>query len=192
MNKNDKELYSYIVSSLDILNKQLVVQEKNVVKLFSYLYNYNTQLEDKIQDLETIVLDQKLNMVKLNEKYNELEKDNKQIKEQNEKTIKDFEEKINKKIDNDIKRIKKSISDNNQIIINEVNNTIYIKEFFINIFNKIKNQYIKLKDKIYKKIYRKKILKEQEEETQKQIELQEKKRKEELNTIKDILNNIKK
>lgn len=192
MNKNDKELYSYIVSSLDILNKQLVVQEKNVVKLFSYLYNYNTQLEDKIQDLETIVLDQKLNMVKLNEKYNELEKDNKQIKEQNEKTIKDFEEKINKKIDNDIKRIKKSISDNNQIIINEVNNTIYIKEFFINIFNKIKTQYIKLKDKIYKKIYRKKILKEQEEETQKQIELQEKKRKEELNTIKDILNNIKK
>ncbi|MBR6907086.1 hypothetical protein IKN40_00900, partial [bacterium] len=42
------QLYSYIVHSLDILNKSVTVNEQNTVKLFSYLYNKNINTEDLI------------------------------------------------------------------------------------------------------------------------------------------------
>ena len=193
MNQKDKELYSYVVSSLDILNKQLVVQEKNVVKLFSYLYNYNTQLENKIQDLETIILDYK-NLIKKNEenynkKYNDLDKNINDVQQ----SIKEIDKNFNKKINDESKKLKKYIDNNpnNSIVINEIKHTLHIKEFFVNIFNKIKEEYYSIKDKIYKLIYRKRILEEQEEEQRKEIEEKEKKRKEDLDKIKNILNNIK-
>ena len=35
----NKELYSYIISSLEIMNKSMIAGEQNTVTLFTYVYN---------------------------------------------------------------------------------------------------------------------------------------------------------
>ena len=60
----DNEAYEKIAKSLHILNKSIVFQEQNTVKLFSYLYNLyldsekeNESLKNSISDLEKKIIE---------------------------------------------------------------------------------------------------------------------------------------
>ena len=64
----NKELYSYIIHSLDILNRSIVIQEQNTVKLFSYIYNNQINIYNSLNSLNS-----------LNSTYNGLEDQNKNI-----------------------------------------------------------------------------------------------------------------
>lgn len=196
MKKSD--VYSYIVSSIDIIDKKVNVQEKNVVSLFSYLYNYTVLLEDNISKLSLNVAKYESQLGKYQQ---EIENYNTAIKGYQEEiknlksTQNDNEKKITK-MTNDINAFKKDVSNTlskkvNNIIINEVHEEYNLKVWFKRKWNKVKTFFKNLYDKIYKIINRKKIEQEIEEQKRKEIEEAEKQRKERLKQIKKILDSNK-
>lgn len=191
----NKELYSYIVHSLDIMNRSIVVNEQNTVKLFSYIYNNQSIFQSNIKDLND-----KQNKVDLS--VNKLNKDIKRINDL-EKCVITFDNTIHK-LEEHIKVLEKKINDQNSniievpVIIEEKSFKlfcIHIKEKIILYAKFIKAKAIELYDKAYKYIFRKKIQKQLEEEQKqkeemlrKQQELEDKIRKQK---IKEILNRHK-
>jgi len=191
----NKELYSYIVHSLDIMNRSIVVNEQNTVKLFSYIYNNQSIFQSNIKDLND-----KQNKVDLS--VNKLNKDIKRINDL-EKCVITFDNTIHK-LKEHIKVLEKKINDQNSniievpVIIEEKSFKlfcIHIKEKIILYAKFIKAKAIELYDKAYKYIFRKKIQKQLEEEQKqkeemlrKQQELEDKIRKQK---IKEILNRHK-
>jgi len=191
----NKELYSYIVHSLDIMNRSIVVNEQNTVKLFSYIYNNQSIFQSNIKDLND-----KQNKVDLS--VNKLNKDIKRINDL-EKCVITFDNTIHK-LEEHIKILEKKINDQNSniievpVIIEEKSFKlfcIHIKEKIILYAKFIKAKVIELYDKVYKYIFRKKIQKRLEEEQKqkeemlrKQQELEDKIRKQK---IKEILNRHK-
>ena len=191
----NKELYSYIVHSLDIMNRSIVVNEQNTVKLFSYIYNNQSIFQSNIKDLND-----KQNKVDLS--VNKLNKDIKRINDL-EKCVITFDNTIHK-LEEHIKVLEKKINDQNSniievpVIIEEKSFKlfcIHIKEKIILYAKIIKAKVIELYDKAYKYIFRKKIQKQLEEEQKqkeemlrKQQELEDKIRKQK---IKEILNRHK-
>ena len=191
----NKELYSYIVHSLDIMNRSIVVNEQNTVKLFSYIYNNQSIFQSNIKDLND-----KQNKVDLS--VNKLNKDIKRINDL-EKCVITFDNTIHK-LEEHIKILEKKINDQNSniievpVIIEEKSFKlfcIHIKEKIILYAKFIKVKVIELYDKAYKYIFRKKIQKRLEEEQKqkeemlrKQQELEDKIRKQK---IKEILNRHK-
>lgn len=47
----DELYYSYVVSTLDVLRKTLISQENNTVKLFTYLYNNESDIRNDINNI---------------------------------------------------------------------------------------------------------------------------------------------
>jgi len=185
----NKELYTYIVKSLDVLNKSLVIHEQNTVKLFSYLHNGQVKL---IKDINYINQNY-VTKVDFNNTNNSIEDlENCIVKLDN--TIKDLKNKVNK--------LESKVKDNDSTIIItplivQDNLNIYqrlfnlIKKYCSYIFISIKQ----LHNRIYRYIFRKKIQREMEEQEKAyQEQLAEKRRKEEIerkNKIKEILNKPK-
>jgi len=184
----NKQLYAYIVSSLDILNKSLAVNEQNTVKLFSYLYNSQNNINDKITLLNQNYVD--LNVYK---------KTNKHI-EDLEKGIIDFDDKI-KKLESKISKLEENINDKVIIevpVIVQDNFNIFIRcwIFIENSIYKGFNYFKHLYNKCYQYIFKEKIKREQEEQERiYQEKLAEKKKqenKERQKRIKEILNKPRK
>jgi hypothetical protein len=128
----NKELYSYLVSSVNIINKSLLLNEQNTVKLFSYLYNNYSNDTLRVSDLENCI-------VKINSNFENIYKE------------------IND-IHKDINNIKVNISNEiiaTPVILIQSDITKYEKciKYFKKIINNSKNKLIELYHKIYKKIY---------------------------------------
>jgi len=176
----NKELYSYLVGSINVINKSLLLNEQNTVQLFSYLYNNIVDIDNKLNKLEnSLSYFNNYNIEKINKLENDIPKLNYQY------------QKLNKDIKLILKNIKeKTVEKNNnenQIeIIKE--KKYYLKDFINKIIIFFKDIY----NKCYKIIFRKRILrKQQEEEIRLEKEAKEKakleeQRKKEL--IKKILN----
>lgn len=182
----NKELYTYIVQSLDILNKSLTISEQNTVKLFSYLHNEQINITRNI-----------------NENYI-----NKIDFEKNNKSIEDLENCI-LKLDNTIKKLESKVN-KLESRINDINSTTIITPIIVQedndnvstskgLFILIKKYYIhsiiyikQLYNKVYRYIFKKKIQRELEEQERiYQEKLVEKRRQEEIERkekIKEILN----
>ena len=47
----NKELYSYIINSIEVMNKSIIVGEQNTVKLFTYVYNNQNNIYNEINNL---------------------------------------------------------------------------------------------------------------------------------------------
>ena len=47
----NKELYSYIINSIEVMNKSIIVGEQNTVKLFTYVYNNQNNIYNEIDNL---------------------------------------------------------------------------------------------------------------------------------------------
>ena len=170
---DNKQLYSYIVHSLDILNKSLTINEQNTVKLFSYLYNNSLStekiFESKINNINSyisnnvnIINDDIKNLenciIKINNEIttlqNNLNNTNKNIKKINADLL---------KYNENIIEVPIIISDKISFVYKLEDEYIKLKHNIIELFSKIKIFYIKIYDKIYKFIFRKRIQKEKEE-----------------------------
>ena len=166
---NNKELYSYIVGSLDIMNKSLIMNEQNTVKLFSYLYNNYVDLNNKFAYLET----------NINKQIIDLEIN---FKKQNSSISKEISllKKYQKKYEDKISLIENKKT-KTRIIIDKI-------KYNINIFLiKIKNIFDICYNHIYNIIFYKKIQKEKEKELKLAEEEKIQKDKEYKEIIKNIL-----
>lgn len=184
----NKQLYAYIVNSLDILNKSLTVNEQNTVKLFSYLYNYQNNLNDKIISLNKNHVDLSL-YKKTNQHIEDLEK-----------CVISFDDKI-KKLESKISKLEENINDKIIIevpVIVQDNFNIFIRGwiFLENNIYKSFNYFKHLYNKIYQHLFKEKIKREQEEQERiYQEKLAEKKKqeiKERQKRINEILNKPRK
>lgn len=173
---DNKELYSYIIGSLDIMNKSIILNEQNCVKLFSYLYNNYYDLNNKVNDLEQTISNINNNIIKINDditkKNNLISKEVNQLK------------KVQKQYNDKLLIIEKKKTRLQIFLENTKGN---ICKFFNNVYNKSKDMYHKIYDYIYKIIYYKKIQKEEEEKRIKEEQEKLKKEKEYKETIKNIL-----
>jgi len=188
----NKELYSYIVHSLDILNRSLTIHEQNTIKLFSYLYNNQVNIENNYNNLITNCVNK-----------SDLNDTNKSV-ENLENCIIKFDNAI-KKLENKINKIESKLKDNDATIIiaptiYQDNSEISIKiiQFFklIQKYCSFTIVYIKqLYNKCYRYIFRKRIQRELEEQERiYQEKLAEKLKQEEIERkrkIKEILNKTK-
>lgn len=184
----NKQLYAYIVNSLDILNKSLTVNEQNTVKLFSYLYNYQNNLNDKIISLNKNHVDLSL-YKKTNQHIEDLEK-----------CVISFDDKI-KKLESKISKLEENINDKVIIevpVIVQDNFNIFIRGwiFLENNIYKSFNYFKHLYNKIYQHLFKEKIKREREEQERiYQEKLAEKKKqeiKERQKRINEILNKPRK
>lgn len=178
----NKELYSYIISSIDVMNKSIIVNEQNTVRLFSYIYNSQNNIYNNLDNVTYMCKNVQSNLNKSNQSY-------KKLKTENDKIIDD--------LNNRIEKLEKIINEQQNMTVvtpviikeNEVKNNI--KYILINVYNKIINLY----DKCYKIIFKKQINKrlENEKKLQEQM-LQKEKELEKIKTkqrIKEILNTCK-
>ena len=170
-----EEVYSYIVSSIHLLNQSIKTQDEKNVKLFSYLYNNYTDLKGQVelkpnnQDVQLL-------------SYCILNLDTK-IKRVIKKTqsIDDNMVKINNKLDNILNYIN---SQNKEEDIKKENKfNIWWQKTSKNIIDWFKKTY----DRIYKFIFKKKLQRLEEERKRKEQEELEKKRKEKQKIIRNIL-----
>ena len=183
----NKELYTYMVHSLDVLNKSLTIHEQNTITLFSYLYNKQTDIINNLNDINRNYIN-KIDFDNTNNSIKDLE--NSIIKLNN--TIKKIENKVNK-LDTKIKDIE-STDIITPIIVQDDDITssnglfISIKKYYAFIIISIKRLY----NKCYRYIFKQKIQKELEEQEKiYQQQLEEKHKNEELERkkkIKEILN----
>ena len=178
----NKQLYAYIVNSLDILNKSLTVNEQNTVKLFSYLYNYQNNLNNKIALLNKNYVD--LNLYK---------KTNQHI-EDLEKCVINFDEKV-KKIESKISKLEENINDKVIIevpVIVQDNFNIFIRcwMWFEKNISKCFNYLKHLYNKCYQYIFRERIKREQEEQERIYQEKLAEKKKQEIKEQKKRINEI--
>lgn len=199
-----KEVYSYIVGSIDLINKSIIVQEQNQVTLFSYMYNRQNTMLNRIDMIETNVKKIKSSLTDIDKRLNTI----------NDKILnieKDYNKKCNKldiKTVSEINILKTEISDirlqldkiNNNKLSYKINNKIHglkdkIDLLFKNIKDKsnvivsfIKNRYKSIYNVIYKLLFKKKIQQQMIEEARRKEEEERKKKIENLNKIKEILN----
>lgn len=182
----NKELYTYIVHSLDILNRSLTIHEQNTIKLFSYLHNGQVDLINDYNNLITSYVNKK-DFNDTNKSVKDLE--NCVVKLNN--TIEILENKINK-LENQIKETNTIILET-PIIEQEDEYKknkllVLIQKYYIWCIIHVKQIY----NKCYKFIFKKKIQRElEEQERLYQEKLAEKIRQEDLERkrkIKEILN----
>jgi len=182
----NKELYSYIIHSLDILNRSLTISEQNNIKLFSYIYNNQTNIINDIKNIDNNYNNLILNNGDIDKKIDNFEK-----------CIITFDNKI-KNLEDQIVNLKNSIQKYNEniievpVIIDDLNKKSKILQLLYNYYIYSKNFIISLFNKCYKFIFKKRIqkkLKEQEEiYRQKQIEKQNQEFLERKRKIREILN----
>jgi len=173
----NKELYGYIVNSIEIMNKSIVANEQNTVKLFSYVYNHQNNLYSNINKLNKKYEAIDVNFQNIVNRYNINVWKN--INETNDKVEK-LEKKINS-LENQIKEQSNNII-TAPIIIEETHKS---KNIFLEFIKSIYNR-------CYNFIFRKRIMKKhevekklQEEFTKKEEEIKNKQYKQ---RIQDILN----
>lgn len=165
----NEEIYSYIVSSIDLLNKSIKAQDNKNVHLFSYLYNNYMDINGQLQNFTTNKDVQLLSycMLNLDQRLQKLEM---RIG------------KIDKKIDRVIDFVNIKVEDKNKIVI-ESNKPNWFKE----LYDQFKKWCKRIYDKCYKFIFKKKIQRQIEEEKQRKLEQEKKEIKEKQKIIKNIL-----
>ena len=205
----NQQLYSYIVHSLDILNRSVAINEQNTVKLFSYLYNnsLNTEkiFESKLNSINNYI---NSNINTINNDIKNLEnciiKINDQINilENNINTVK----RNVKKINSDLVKHTENIIEVPIIVSDEISFVYKLEDEYLKFKNDIKKILLKIKDlynkiynniyyniitvynKIYNRIYnfifRKRIQREKEEEEKRKEE--ERKKEEERLILEQI------
>ena len=166
----NEEVYSYIVSSIDLLNKSIKAQDNKTVHLFSYIYNNQMNINEQLKNYVTNQDIQLLSYCIIN-------------LDQRLQKVETRIGKMDKKIDKMITHLNnKAENEKNKIVIEqEKPNKIKIwwnniKEFFKSIYNKC-----------YQIIFKKKIQRELEEQRQREIEEEKKKIQEKQKIIKNIL-----
>lgn len=186
----NKELYSYIINSIEVMNKSIIVGEQNTVKLFTYVYNNQNNIYNEIDNLS-----KKYNNIDINLE-NKILKNNKIINN----TINENDSNLNKKISKLELKVQQLEKQLNEQICNTIITPLIIEAekelFIIKIFKTIKDFFINCYKYCYKIIYKvifeRKIQKQLEEKKriqesiiQKQEEIKNKQNK---RRIKDILN----
>lgn len=180
----NKQLYAYIVNSLDVLNKSLLVNEQNTVKLFSYLYNNQNNINTTLTLLNKNHVD--WNTYKNIDKHiDELEK----YILRTDSKIKKLENKItqleNDKKDPIVIEVPVMVQDNFNIFIRI---WLFIEKMIYQFFNSIYHLY----NKCYRYIFREKIKRELEEQEHfhaiQEAEKRKRENEERKKQINDILN----
>jgi len=177
----NKELYSYIINSIEVMNKSLIVNEQNTVKLFSYVYNNQNNIYNNVNDIHNA--------------HNKLKQNLNNIKN----TITEFNNTVND-LNNRIESLEKFVNEQKNMIITvpiivkdkEHKTKIDIKQILSNVSDKIVNIYNRFYKFVFKKQIDKKLKKEQELKEkllQKERELEKKRKKQ---RIKEILNTCNK
>ena len=199
-----KEVYSYIVGSIDLINKSIIVQEQNQVTLFSYMYNRQNTMLSKIDAIDSSVKKIKSSLTDLNKKLDIIDAKVINIEKDYNKRYNKIDVKTQSELNilkNEISNIKSDLLKmNTDKISYKINNRFRIlNDKFHMILNTIKHnaniiistikgygQFVY--DKIYKILFKKKIQQEMIEEARRKQEEEHKKKIENLNKIKEILN----
>lgn len=170
-----EEVYSYIVSSIHLLNQSIKTQDTKNVKLFSYLYNNYTDIKEQIQLKPNNEDVQLLSYCILN-----LDTKIKRVikKTQN---IDDNIVKINNKLDDILDYINNKEKEEN--ITKDNKFKIWCQKTSKNIIELFKRTY----NRIYKFIFKKKLQRLEEERKRKEQEELEKQREEKKRIIRNIL-----
>ena len=186
----NKELYSYIINSIEVMNKSIIVGEQNTVKLFAYVYNNQNNIYNEINNLN-----KKCSNIDINIE-NKILKNDKIIHNIINENNSNVNEKISK-LELKVQQLEKQI---NEQACNTIISPVIIEaekeSFIIKIFKAIKcffiNCYNYCYKIIYKVIFERKIQRQLEEKKriqesiiQKQEEIKNKQNK---RRIKDILN----
>jgi len=186
----NKELYSYIINSIEVMNKSIIVGEQNTVKLFAYVYNNQNNIYNEINNLN-----KKCSNIDINIE-NKILKNDKIIHNIINENNSNVNEKLSK-LELKVKQLEKQI---NEQACNTIISPVIIEaekeSFIIKIFKAIKcffiNCYNYCYKIIYKVIFERKIQRQLEEKKriqesiiQKQEEIKNKQNK---RRIKDILN----
>ncbi len=198
----DELYYSYVVSTLDVLRKTLISQENNTVKLFTYLYNNESDIRNDINNISYNVNMNLNTIIEYSNLSNKIEKIEEKIfllsKTQNSlvTNINKLNNSINVLIDNLNKKEEKIEEIDNK---KEIKKKISLKEKFYFIKSKI-NKVISIKKSIinsilmniYNNLFYLNLLLNREiqkiEEEKQQI-IKDKQRKKEINKkIQQILN----
>jgi len=182
----NKELYSYIIGSLEIMNKSIIAGEQNTVTLFTYVYNNQKNIYNKIDDLYN--------------KYNDIDPNLENTILKNNKVINKIIDENNSCLNKQILELQSKIQQLEKQLDEQIYNTIITpvviegeKESFIKkMFKTIKEFCVKCYKACYKIIFKKKIQRQLEEKRQIQENLikkqEEIKNKQYKRRIKDILN----
>ena len=172
------EIYSYLVSSISLLNQSIKKQDTKNLKLFSYLYNNYLDIDNNIQNVATNENMQILSycIVQLDNNVNKIDK---------QVTL------LGNKMDEIIKSINGLDKNISIQPVDKQNALIYLFEKFGNmciiIFNWIKHIFMKIYKYSYNIIFYWKIKKEKEEQKRKEQEEIEKQLKEKQRIIRNIL-----
>lgn len=199
-----KEVYSYIVGSIDLMNKSIIVQEQNQVTLFSYMYNRQNTMLSRIDAIDSSVKKIKSSLTDLNKKIDMIDAKVTNIEKDYNKRYNKIDIKTTSELNilrNEISNIKSDLLKmNTDKISYKINNKFRIlNDKFHAILNTIKHNANKIistikgyfrfvYDKIYKILFKKKIQQEMIEEARRKQEEEHKKKIENLNRIKEILN----
>lgn len=199
-----KEVYSYIVGSIDLMNKSIIVQEQNQVTLFSYMYNRQNTMLSRIDAIDSSVKKIKSSLTDLNKKIDMIDAKVINIEKDYNKRYNKIDIKTTSELNilrNEISNIKSDLLKmNTDKISYKINNKFRIlNDKFHAILNTIKHNANKIistikgyfrfvYDKIYKILFKKKIQQEMIEEARRKQEEEHKKKIENLNRIKEILN----
>jgi len=181
----NKELYSYIINSIEIMNKSIIGNEQNTVKLFTYVYNNQKDIYNKIDDLYN--------------KHDNIDSNIENIILKNNKTIKsiiDDNSSLNKQVSelqSKIQQLEKQLDEQSyNTIITPVVIENDKESFIIRVYKVIKDFCIRCYKACYKIIFKKKIQRELEEKRLIQENLirkqEEIKNNQYKRRIKDILN----
>lgn len=191
MNKeSNKELYSYIVGSINLLNKSIKAQDQKSVQLFAYLYNNHVnlsyQMSYQIDNISYQLKDTSTNQDIQLLSYCIINLDNKIQKISNNINL--VNNKINS-IDNKIDQIITKINIPNNLDKKDIKKEnrffIWLNNIIKKLYNLLKNYY----NKAYKILFKKRIERQLEEQKKKELELELQKKLEQQKLIKKILNN---
>ena len=166
----DKEVYSQIINTMDLLNKSIALQDKKNVQLFSYLYNKYIDMDNQF----TYTLSNNTQII--SNQISDLDK--------RFQTMELRLGKIDKKLDKIISFINDN-SKNNIIMVEQ--KPSWIKVQLIRICNFFKKVY----NSCYNFIFRRKIKKQLLEEQRKKQESEREKLLKKKQQIKNILSKTK-
>jgi len=162
------EMYSYIVSSIDILNKSVKLQEQGQVRLFTYLYNNQQRMYDEYAKMDERITKIEGRLDEYNKKIKDIVKKQRAISNRIDEICK---REPDDKVEEDIHTDSKPIASKFSFIANAKD---WVKMII---------------EKAYKMLFRKKIERIEMENNQKAIEAKKKEDEKKKQIIKDILNN---